>query len=134
MEFFMMKQEAGNVAYMTHIGGMVAAMLWFKFIDSKVASVGEENNPWRVHEVKNKKSSFNPFEVFKELTKKKSNVIQADFTVIEDEEPFDFNPDDLDKVLKKVSSEGFDSLSEKEKDFLLKASETMKTRGDDGKK
>ena len=51
------------------------------------------------------------------------------------EKPLALTLEDLDLILKKVSVEGYSSLSEKEKDFLLRASETMKTRsGDKNKK
>jgi membrane associated rhomboid family serine protease len=135
MDFMMFNQGRGAVAYMTHIGGMVAAVIWFKFIDSQISSSSTSENSWNVYEPEvDKKSSFNPFDVFKGFNKK-NNVIEADFSVIEEEEPFDLNVEDLDLILKKVSVEGYSSLSEKEKDFLLRASETMKTRsGDKNKK
>lgn len=136
MDFMMFNQGRGAVAYMTHIGGMVAAVIWFKLIDAKISGGRTTENSWNVYEPEvEKKSGFNPFDAFKGFNKKKSNVIQADFSVIEDEEPFDYKSEDLDLILKKVSNEGYSSLSEKEKDFLLRASETMKTRsGDKNKK
>lgn len=112
--------NSATVAHLTHIGGFVAAYLYFKLIDPRLPTPPSPMERWMEQLRK---------------TQPLGRVRTVDFTRDSVENPVNAEPvehlvaeDQLDEILAKVSKEGLASLSEAEKDLLLEASRTRQIR------
>lgn len=107
-----------TVAHLTHIGGFVAAFLYFRFFEKRMFAGPSAMERWLA-------SVQRP-------TPSKSKVHEVDFAVPSKEpEPVVQHlvaEDRLDEILAKVSKDGLASLTEEEKDYLLQASKTRQIR------
>lgn len=107
------------VAYGTHIGGFIAAIIYFQWLDRKRFGGPSSMERWLASVQKS--------------TPKTSRVHQVDFTPAQNSEESPIvehiiAEERLDEILAKVSKSGLASLSEEEKDILLLASKTRQIR------
>ena len=121
----LMYLSPNNISEITHLGGMLGAFLYFKFL-YKPTSGYTSNYEWTLPP---EKPSF--FKGLKEKVNLKSKDVSEEETVV----PSAFSErseEKLDKILKKISETGINSLDEDEVAYLDKVSE--KRRVQQGKK
>ena len=122
------------IAHFAHLGGVVAGFIYmalYQNVFTKSSSI-LYNSPlsgffrlFSKHPGRYKKWN-NPFDKQAEHSQTESRVEEPE--VLEGEVFYMDEQKRMDEILKKVSSEGIHSLTESERQFLLKASETMRRR------
>jgi membrane associated rhomboid family serine protease len=93
---------AGNVAYLTHLGGILIGFLYVKYYDSVIA--------WYEHRARARKNQSTILEFRKK-------------TAPDPKKSFD---DEIDPILKKISEQGMASLTDAERKKLMDASKKRK--------
>lgn len=112
--------NAVSVAHLTHIGGFVAAFIFFKWLEPLLPATPTPMERW-MEQIRKSQSM--------------GQVTRVDFTrdsaqSLTPEQPVEHLVAEaqLDEILAKVSKGGLGSLSEEEKDLLLQASRTRQIR------
>jgi membrane associated rhomboid family serine protease len=110
------QDTGGGIAYGTHIGGLVTGVLYLFIVSRGSVSTGKK---WfRISQTRRPRLTIVP-------TKK-----EDDTSVQEPPgERSDVEQAEIDRILDKISALGIDSLTEREKKILRKASKTMNRRG-----
>ncbi len=97
--------SVGNVAHFTHLGGLLAGFLYFKFLFEKtMESFSKTSKGWKSWAKKKEKT-----EKWQEHVAQRANV---------NDETFFEKDDELDIILQKIGRYGMESLDENEKSYI----------------
>ena len=99
--------------FIVHLAGAVFGVLYIYSLRQGVDLISWFRKPEKNNQPKRKKTDRNKFQVVHKQTEKKSKV-KTEEKVNKQQE--------LDRILEKITAEGFDKLSESEKNFLSNAS------------
>lgn len=115
-----MAPSGDGVAHLAHLGGVVAGFIYMYFYEGCFSRLVDKlRNPYPRVKVKNggRRSSFD-----------KSDSSSSDDDAIEGEVFYMDENKRMDDILKKVNREGIQSLTESERQFLLKAGDSIRRR------
>jgi membrane associated rhomboid family serine protease len=120
LEFFMVN-SGGNVAHLAHLGGALAGFIYI-LLDPK--STIELKSMFRRGSFQ-QKTPMNPFGRMTNPFKKKSEIEEADYYDVNNDQR-NITQADIDEILDKISKSGYQNLTEQEKKILFEASKKMK--------
>lgn len=120
--FFILKDlfmlsEVSMVAHLAHLGGALTGFLFIMLDSGNKISISSWINSYKRN--KEAKPSFR--RPFGTATRDK-DVSEAEFYDINDKKEDEISQEDIDRILDKISSSGYQNLTEKEKKILFEAS------------
>ncbi|MHB1686037.1 MAG: rhomboid family intramembrane serine protease [Ignavibacteriaceae bacterium] len=123
MEFWLVNSASGNIAHLAHLGGALAGFVYILL--DKRSGVSLQNifrkSPSGSTNIFNSfRGSSNPFR------KNDSNVQDARYSDVGNEDNMPVTQKDIDAILDKISQSGYQNLTDREKKILFEASKKMK--------
>jgi membrane associated rhomboid family serine protease len=124
LEFFMVDSASSSVAHLAHLGGAIFGFIYIMFDNGIDISLKRY--------LRKSKSGYNPNPTpkqnwtanFKRKIEPENKVQDAEFYDINDDFS-NITQSDIDKILDKISKDGYQNLSDKEKKILFEASKRM---------
>ena len=115
MEFMLVDSAGSNIAHLAHLGGALTGFI-FLMLDKNTHIAFKDI--FKKSSYRTTKPFNNPFGgISDKFKKKEENVQDAKFYEVENKE---VSQEDIDRILDKISQSGYQNLTAKEKEILLK--------------